>query len=559
MSLDLHNQMILDEYREQLPVFKKIQEIVEAQLRQCIASNNLYVNAVESRIKSEKSLTGKLQQKGHKYNSVKDITDIVGARVITFYTDEVDKIAALADKIFEIDWANSIDKRKMLELDQFGYMSLHYICRIPKTLYEDPEHPEINDYRFELQMRTALQHVWATINHDTGYKMGVEVPWEYLRNINRIAGMLELADEQFSRIRKEIIDYRRNIQSLVASGNFDEVPLNGDTFKSFLALNPFKRLIEKIAAINQAEIYNDDLYHYISIFKKMQFKTLGDVVRLIKEYSDDAYQLALHQFASTDLDIVALSVAPQNLCIAHIVKNGGGETGLKTFFDKLFGKNNYNRERVHRVYSLCQEINIIESSSNDLSSNLLDRALKFAIDAHANTERRGKGFPYIVHPMEAVEIVASITPDQELLAAAALHDTVEDTNVTVEQIRQEFGDRVARIVKAESDNQHGVPAGSTWKERKIAALDVLRNASQEVKIVALGDKLSNMRAIARDYQKLGDKLWDRFHAPNGKADHAWRYHELAKALSSLKDTDAYKEFEYLVNKTFDLTELRIDN
>lgn len=86
-----------------------------------------------------------------------------------------------------------------------------------------------------------------------------------------------------------------------------------------------------------------------------------------------------------------------------------------------------------------------------IDTDLLDRAIVFAVQAHHNTERRGKGFPYIVHPMEAVEIVATITPDQELLAAAALHDTVEDTDVTVEQVRAEFGDRIAELVHAESD------------------------------------------------------------------------------------------------------------
>lgn len=186
-----------------------------------------------------------------------------------------------------------------------------------------------------------------------------------------------------------------------------------------------------------------------------------------------------------------------------------------------------------------------------IDSTLLDKALHFAIDAHANSERRGKGFPYIVHPFEVVEIVASITADQELLAAAALHDTVEDTNVTIEQLRREFGDRIADIVAAESDDVVlDSDAEATWRARKLAALNKLKNAPLDVKIVAMGDKLSNMRAIARDYEQLGNKLWARFHAPNGKLDHAWRYRALAEALSDLKDTFAYREFLYLMNKTF---------
>ncbi len=357
-ELDLHCQMILDEYRENLAIFEKMKEIVRAQLEKCVAYNNIYVTGIETRIKTENSLAGKLELKGHKYKFLSDITDILGTRVITFYSEEVDKISALIDKIFEIDWENSVDKRKALDLDQFGYMSLHYICRIPKSLYYDAEHSEINDFRFEIQMRTALQHVWATMYHDTGYKSGIEVPKEHLRNMNRLAGMLELADEQFSRIRKEITDYRRNVQSLVTDGNFDEVPLDSDTFRSYLTMKPFKKLIDKIATINQAEIYEDNLMRYLATLIKMNFRTLGDLHRLIKDYSEDAYKLALHQLSSTDLDILALSVALQNLCLVYIIKKGGGEVGLRMFYDAVFGQSAYNEERAHRTFEQISKINI---------------------------------------------------------------------------------------------------------------------------------------------------------------------------------------------------------
>lgn len=190
-------------------------------------------------------------------------------------------------------------------------------------------------------------------------------------------------------------------------------------------------------------------------------------------------------------------------------------------------------------------------SNKYLDSTFLDKAIIFAIKAHANTERRGKGFPYIVHPLEAVTIVATITPDQEILAAAALHDTVEDTDVTLEDLRAEFGDRVAKLVEEESDaNIPGFSKDLEWKVRKQMALDRLAHAERDAKIVAMGDKLSNMRAMARDYREIGDKLWDRFHAPNGRADHSWRYHALADALSELADTEAYKEFVRLVEEIF---------
>ena len=189
-----------------------------------------------------------------------------------------------------------------------------------------------------------------------------------------------------------------------------------------------------------------------------------------------------------------------------------------------------------------------------LETDLLDRAIIFAVQAHHNTERRGKGFPYIVHPMEAVEIVATITPDQELLAAAALHDTIEDTDVTVEDIRREFGDRVAELVHAESDQINGELFNGeneeeTWHDRKQAAIDRLAAASHDAKIVAMGDKLSNMRAIWQDYQVKGDELWKIFHVKD-KASHEWHYRGLAASLSELSDTFAYKEFVTLIDDVF---------
>lgn len=185
-----------------------------------------------------------------------------------------------------------------------------------------------------------------------------------------------------------------------------------------------------------------------------------------------------------------------------------------------------------------------------LDTELVDRAIVFAVKAHHDTERRGKGFPYIVHPMEAMEIVATITPDQELLAAAALHDTIEDTDVTVEQIRAEFGERIAELVHAESDQfPEGVSEEDSWHDRKKAAIDRLSAASHDAKIVAMGDKLSNMRAIWRDYQVKGDELWKIFHVKD-KASHEWHYRGLAASLAELSDTFAYQEFVALIDQVF---------
>ena len=346
-GLDLHCELLLEEYREALPTLQKMQETVEKMLHEALERNNLIVTAVETRIKTEESLAGKLALKGSKYAHISDITDLLGARIITFYTDDVDRIAAMAEQMFDIDWENSVDKRKLHQLDSFGYNSLHYICRVPGF-----------DFRFELQLRTTLQHAWAAINHDTGYKSGVEIPREYLRRINRLAGILEMADDEFSRIRTEITDYRRRVQQLVQNGKLDDVQLDGDTFRSYLQSRPFDILNKRIAAINQAEIQDAPLIRYLRVFKALGCKTLGDVDRLCKQYSEAAYRLARHQLGNTDIDIISSAVGIQNICIVCILSTGGGKLGLVRLFDVLNGHNSQNEALAELTYEQAKSLQL---------------------------------------------------------------------------------------------------------------------------------------------------------------------------------------------------------
>ena len=328
LKLDPHSEAILQEYRDQRPVFEKLQATVPEQIRTVFAETGIVVASIESRIKSEESLAGKLELKGTKYATLKDITDIFGVRIITFYVDDVDKVASVVDRLFEVDWENSVDKRKLHEIDSFGYLSLHYICSVPDC-----------PYRFEIQMRTILQHAWANMNHDTGYKSGVEVPRDYLRDMNRLAGMLELIDEQFSRIRTDINNYRRNVQSLVASGRLEEVPLDGDSYRSYLKLGPFDKLNRRIASVNQAEIQDVTLMPFL------------------------AYQIACYQISVTDLDILSSSVGPQNLCIAYILKQGSGRAGVRLMLDTLNGPSESNDMMAEYIVEQAKDLSFMHSKS----------------------------------------------------------------------------------------------------------------------------------------------------------------------------------------------------
>ena len=189
-----------------------------------------------------------------------------------------------------------------------------------------------------------------------------------------------------------------------------------------------------------------------------------------------------------------------------------------------------------------------------ISSRVVDEAVKFADEAHHNQKRNGHDIPYIVHPLEAMAIVATMSEDAELLAAAVMHDVIEDTIYTYEDIEKRFNKQIADIVQAESDiTVFDSDALTNWLARKKVAIEKLKNAPIEVQIVALGDKLSNMRAMYRDYQVVGDALWNRFHVKDFEM-HKWRYNELVKAFDKVTDFIAYKEFAYLVNAVFNKKE-----
>lgn len=334
IRLSPHGIELLDQYQRCRPQLLELMQQVYDQLYNVLREQGVKLNSIEHRVKTEESLIEKLGRKGDKYKNLEDITDLVGLRIITFYSDDVDKVAAIVKNLYVVDWDHSVDKRKLHELTSFGYNSLHYICH----LKEGP----LSGIPFELQMRTALQHVWSSIEHDIGYKGAVKLPPEYRRQFSRLAGMLELADNEFSRLRTTMVDYRRQVNSLVKSGKLDDVPLSTDSFQSFLELRPFERLNQRIAAVNQAEVFPVSLMPFMPILETFRLQTLGDVQRFIDENSEDAYQLALSQLAVTDLDILSETIGLQYLSIVHVLKNGGGRAGLWFIYDTINGESESN-------------------------------------------------------------------------------------------------------------------------------------------------------------------------------------------------------------------------
>ena len=195
---------------------------------------------------------------------------------------------------------------------------------------------------------------------------------------------------------------------------------------------------------------------------------------------------------------------------------------------------------------------------NMVNQSLLQRAIEFAAEKHAGQFRKGTTIPYFTHVMEAMEIVSRMTEDEEIRAAAVLHDTLEDTDTGKDELVRNFGQRVADLVAAESENKReDQPAEETWITRKMETIRHMNEAGTEIRMIALGDKLSNVRAMSRDYRVIGEKLWQRFNEKNPLIQGMY-YGELANAFAEddmIRGTEAYKEyFELcadLFGKTYD--------
>ncbi|GAA2114615.1 GTP pyrophosphokinase [Actinomadura alba] len=207
--------------------------ILENLVRRLLETSGLRAHSVGHRVKSRTSAHGKLTRKSnHKYRSINDLHDLLGLRIITYFSDEVDEVARLIESEFSIDYGNSIDKRAILDPDRFGYLSTHYIGSLDERRCELIEYSRFKDIAFEIQIRSILQHAWAEIEHDIGYKSPVSIPRDFKRRFSRLAGLLEIADHEFAEIRRSLEQNASELSATISAGG--DVEINQDSIYAFI-------------------------------------------------------------------------------------------------------------------------------------------------------------------------------------------------------------------------------------------------------------------------------------------------------------------------------------
>lgn len=352
--MNLKNRIILEEYREYKQQFIELGNIVAELLKNIVNENHIEVLAVEHRVKTEKSLSGKLELKGDKYTSLDDITDILGARIICYFSDDVDKIAEKIKEYFNIDWENSVDKRAQLKPDAFGYLSLHYICSLP----DDGNYPKyLCDKRFEIQIRSILQHTWAAINHDLGYKSDFGVPTRITRDFSRIAGLLEIADKEFIEIRENINTYSNEIRNKIANNEANSIFIDNVSLNEYVKHNKqMRKFLFDIASICNAEIRDISPEVYIEQLIWLNIKTLGELQDMLSRNSELAYKLAYYTLSKTDLDILSSNVGLRYLCRAELLLNHYSVEDMEKFVEIAIGDSNRAKQQVKHLLDVYDKI-----------------------------------------------------------------------------------------------------------------------------------------------------------------------------------------------------------
>lgn len=270
---------ILSEFDTSKKKYEQFKNATCQLITDLLTAKDIKVHNISTRVKDRNSLEKKIKSKQNKYSNIAEITDIVGLRIITFFEDEVDKIASIIEDEFKVDPFNSIDKRQK-EFDRFGYLSLHYVVEMSNSRTSLTEYQNYQFLKVEIQIRSILQHAWAEVEHDLGYKNKESIPDEIKRNFSRIAALLETADLEFTKLKNSIKHYETTVDIKVAM-HPETTDLNIASFKSFLRNNKILLKVDKeLSKKTNSKLLMDefdDAQGYLREFKLLNIESIQDL------------------------------------------------------------------------------------------------------------------------------------------------------------------------------------------------------------------------------------------------------------------------------------------
>jgi len=323
---------ILAEYDRQKDQYEGFAQRCESLLKELLEAEGYRVHSVTSRLKERDKLEEKLNREGKHYERLCEVTDTAGVRVITHFEDEVDRVGTLVEREFHIDHERSIDKRRLLDPDRFGYLSLHYVCGLHPERLKLAENRRYGGLPCEIQIRSILQHAWAEIEHDLGYKANTTVPAPIRRRFSRLAGLLEMGDQEFASIRNELANYAAHVE-----GDIKRKPSQVEV--DDVSVAAFYRTDERCRELDEAMAKHLGLnieppalnpQRLATQLRYVGVTTIDDLGRELAANRD----LILCQFAKRVPELPSGTHAlSRGLCLLHLIQVKVGKAGPAAVFD----------------------------------------------------------------------------------------------------------------------------------------------------------------------------------------------------------------------------------
>lgn len=285
--MGINTKEVIRKYRDaKRPAFEALASRVAELLQSILNEADVPIAHIEHRAKTPESLERKLTTKKYGDPFV-DITDFAGVRVITYYQDDVNRVAQIIHAEFNVDPDHSVDKQEEMDVDEFGYRSFHLVCALSGPRKALPEWKRFGELPVEIQVRSVLQHAWAAISHKLDYKSTSQAPRQLRRQLFRLSALLELADDEFAQIRDRSQTISRTYSRDVAAGEFD-IPLNIDSLSTYLLekadLPSWQKRGIKAGMLQPSNwSMSEDVSCLFEILRAIRVKTIQEFKQLLEE------------------------------------------------------------------------------------------------------------------------------------------------------------------------------------------------------------------------------------------------------------------------------------
>jgi putative GTP pyrophosphokinase len=352
-------QQILEEFDLKSGLYSELTDKLHSLVSAVLEEQGISVHSVTCRVKGRDNLSKKLLKPGSSYSNLEEITDIAGIRITTFFSDDVDRVAELLEREFTIDWPNSIDKRAMLDPDRFGYLSLHHVLGLAEERAKLTEYRRFRGLKVEVQTRSILQHAWAEIEHDLGYKTASGVPNEIRRRFSRLAGLLEIADQEFVTIKDSLAAYKETVAERIERVP-ELVEINKTSLESFIRTSELVGRIDQTIARLVGGTVQATEPEYVEAevprLTKLGFSSIADIERSVAEHEAMIIDFAQLWLKDADRGLV-FTKGVTILYFGYIII---GETQNKTLakehFESGIGLSSDRENLVNKVIETYQVI-----------------------------------------------------------------------------------------------------------------------------------------------------------------------------------------------------------